>query len=178
MSNPTSVNLRRVNVYGATLAAVFVVSAVGISIAFIMQHKQRDIAKQTTEQVTIAQMVHTPIKLSSRSGGIIIPPPIHRDTWKRVKVTWYSSLQGINGGHITATGTHVRDGWTCAVDPNVIPLGSTIEVRFANGTTHEYKAVDTGSAIRDAHIDIYESNNETCIDNGVQVAEYRIVDNG
>lgn len=53
-------------------------------------------------------------------------------------------------GYGTATNTTSQHLKTCAVDPNVIPLGSTIEV---NGLV--LKAVDTGSDVRGNKIDIF-----------------------
>lgn len=53
-------------------------------------------------------------------------------------------------GYGTATNTTSQHLKTCAVDPSVIPLGSTIEV---NGLV--LKAVDTGSAVKGNKIDIF-----------------------
>lgn len=53
----------------------------------------------------------------------------------------------------TASGTYVHDG-TVAVDPNVIPLGSSLHIEgWGNGT-----AEDTGGAIKGHHIDIWRSS--------------------
>ena len=41
-----------------------------------------------------------------------------------------------------------------AVDPSVIPLGSSVIVRTSNGETFEATAQDIGSAIKGARIDI------------------------
>lgn len=79
---------------------------------------------------------------------------------------------------MTATGSHVQDGWTVAVDPHVIPLGSLLEVRFADGSTHTFEALDTGGAIVGNHIDIYEHSRATCLKNGVQAVKVRIFRKG
>lgn len=50
----------------------------------------------------------------------------------------------------TASGTHVTEGRTIAVDPNVIPLGSKVE--FNNNV---FVAEDVGGAIKQNHIDVY-----------------------
>jgi 3D (Asp-Asp-Asp) domain-containing protein len=52
---------------------------------------------------------------------------------------------------ITASGTHVKEGRTIAVDPRVIPLGSKV---FIPGRG-VYVAEDTGRVIKGAIIDIY-----------------------
>lgn len=53
---------------------------------------------------------------------------------------------------ITATGTKATEGRTAAVDPNVIPLGSTIWIPSLGLTL---TAEDTGSAIKGNIIDIF-----------------------
>ena len=53
-------------------------------------------------------------------------------------------------GYQTSTGVRSTHLKTCAVDPKVIPLGSTIEV---NGLV--LKAVDVGGAVKGNHIDIF-----------------------
>jgi 3D (Asp-Asp-Asp) domain-containing protein len=197
MSNSTSAN-RSVRTCG-TLAAILVVAAVGVSTALALQlhrssmiqmsqrkqyeRKLSDKQRQINTLKKQVSLLQQKIKqLSSRSGNSLLKrkQPVHTVTvqvnpWRRVKLTWYSSLQGTGSGYITATGTHVQDNWTVAVDPNVIPLGSIIEIRFADGTVRTYKAEDTGGAVRGEHIDIFESDNNQCIQNGVQWAEYRIV---
>lgn len=56
----------------------------------------------------------------------------------------------------TASGTVPCAGRTVAVDPNVIPLGSTVVI---NG--HSYIAEDTGSAVKGNVIDVfYDSHND------------------
>mgnify|MGYP005784316259 CR=1 FL=1 len=51
---------------------------------------------------------------------------------------------------ITATGTQAKAGRTIAVDPKIIPLGSTVII---NG--REYIAEDTGGGIRGYKVDIF-----------------------
>ena len=45
----------------------------------------------------------------------------------------------------SSTGTRLRAGRHCAVDPDIIPLGRKIRLI---GTAWEWKAVDTGSAVK------------------------------
>jgi 3D (Asp-Asp-Asp) domain-containing protein len=51
-----------------------------------------------------------------------------------------------------------------AVDPQVIPLGSTVWIQGV-GT---FLAADTGSLVRGAHLDIYSLNYQEAITWGVQ----------
>lgn len=64
---------------------------------------------------------------------------------------------------VTFTETVATEGRTIAVDPDVIQLGSTVEI---NGV--EYVAEDIGSAIRGNRIDLYMSSHEEALDWGVQ----------
>jgi 3D (Asp-Asp-Asp) domain-containing protein len=53
----------------------------------------------------------------------------------------------------TATGTHTRPG-TVAVDPRVVPLGSTLRIPgYGLG-----RALDTGGAIKGRRIDVWMSS--------------------
>jgi len=56
-------------------------------------------------------------------------------------------------GDKTHMGTEVRPG-VIAVDPRVIPLGSRVMIRYADGTTEYAVAEDTGGAIKGRRIDV------------------------
>ena len=73
-----------------------------------------------------------------------------------------------NGQEIvyTASGARAEAGRTIAVDPEVIPLGSTVII---NG--QEYIAQDTGSAIQGQRIDIYCDSHQEAWELGVITAE-------
>ena len=63
---------------------------------------------------------------------------------------------------LTASGERAEAGRTIAVDPDVIPLGSTVII---NG--QEYVAQDTGGAIQGNRIDIYCGSHEEALQLGV-----------
>lgn len=65
-------------------------------------------------------------------------------------------------GNITSTGTKPTAGRTIAVDPNVIPYGSVIEIE-GYGT---YVAEDCGGAVKGNIIDMYIPNYDKCIQFG------------
>lgn len=71
---------------------------------------------------------------------------------------------------ITYTGTQVTEGWTIAADPDVIPLGSLVEI---NG--HIYHVEDIGSAVKGNTVDIYMADHETATEFGVQNYEVFLV---
>lgn len=70
---------------------------------------------------------------------------------KNFRITVYTpSSDGGKWGYSTSTGATSEHLKTCAVDPDVIPLGSIIEV---NGI--RLKAVDTGSEVNGNVVDIF-----------------------
>lgn len=69
----------------------------------------------------------------------------------------------------TYTGTRATAGRTIAVDPDVIPLGSTVNI---NG--HTYVAEDIGGAIDGNRIDIFFSSHTDALEFGVQYAQVSI----
>lgn len=72
---------------------------------------------------------------------------------------------------ITATGTEVHAGRTIAVDPTVIPYGTTVLIKFADGLWHPFIAEDCGGAIKGNHIDIYFDTHEEALQFGRQILE-------
>lgn len=63
-------------------------------------------------------------------------------------------------GYQTSTGTKSVHKKTCAVDPNVIPLGSRIRITGNNGEVLELLCCDIGGGIKGNKIDIfYDSKN-------------------
>jgi len=59
---------------------------------------------------------------------------------------------------MTSTGVTAEVGRTVAVDPNVISYGSIIEIRYADGSSHQYVAEDCGGGVKGNHIDIFVSD--------------------
>ena len=81
----------------------------------------------------------------------------------------YPHICGTGDG-LTATGTQVQPGVTCAVDPDVIPLGSTVMVDFGDGVLHAYRAEDTGGAVRGNHVDLCVASHQEAEALGVMYA--------
>jgi len=84
-------------------------------------------------------------------SGTVVPEEPNTNVHTKFQVTYY------NVSGITKSGEHTEDGVTCAVDPEVIPLGSTLKITLPDGTVYERKATDTGKAIKGKIIDIYMS---------------------
>ena len=74
------------------------------------------------------------------------------------------------GTGITASGRRVTPYVSCAVDPDVIPLGSTIMIEY-NGEMVYLRADDTGSAVNGNHIDIAVSGHQEALSLGVKTAD-------
>lgn len=70
---------------------------------------------------------------------------------------------------ITKSGTKATEGRTIAVDPSVIPLGSTV---YLNDIP--YTAEDTGSAIKGNKIDLFINNHQRAKVFGVQEMEVKL----
>ena len=70
---------------------------------------------------------------------------------------------------VTATGTKATEGRTVAVDPFVVPLGTTV---YLNG--NPYIAEDTGSAIKGKKIDLFINDHQRAKIFGVQEMEVKI----
>ena len=71
---------------------------------------------------------------------------------------------------ITATGTTAAEGRTIAVDPHVIPYGSTVTLYYEDGTVHTYTVEDCGGAIKENRIDVFFDDHQAAREFGVQTA--------
>ena len=82
----------------------------------------------------------------------------------RFRITYYCNCDECSEGYgrLTSTGNICRSDYTIAVDPDVIPYGSTV---YING--NEYYADDCGDGINGNEIDIYVGHHELTTKNGV-----------
>lgn len=71
---------------------------------------------------------------------------------------------------ITASGRKATPGVSVAVDPSIIPLGSTVMVDYGDGELVYYRADDTGSAVNGSHIDVCMESHQDAINAGIQTA--------
>ena len=71
-------------------------------------------------------------------------------------------------GTTTASGTHVQEGRTIAVDPSVIPLGTKVRITCPSypSINGVYTAEDTGRVIKGNIIDVYIQSHSKAIDYG------------
>ena len=71
---------------------------------------------------------------------------------------------------ITASGRPAEPFLSVAVDPFLIPLGSTVYMDYGDGYIHKFRADDTGSSVAGAKIDVCYPDHETALLHGVQTA--------
>lgn len=72
---------------------------------------------------------------------------------------------------ITASGVRAAPYITCAVDPDVIPLGADLLVDYGDGELHYYRADDVGAAVRGNHIDLCVSSHAEALALGIRTAD-------
>lgn len=81
------------------------------------------------------------------------------------------------GNGITASGAPVQAGVSCAVDPGLIPLGSTVWVDYGDGELHEYVAQDVGAWVNGAHVDLAVATHDEALQMGRKTATVYWKDN-
>jgi len=121
------------------LAADF---ALGALTCGVKKAEERTLAKMETYIEEIEE--HTP---TARPNRYV------KDSLGVFSLTFY--VPDEEWGYQTATGVRSQHLATCAVDPNVIPLGSVIQITGDNGQTLTLKCVDVGGGIKGNKIDIF-----------------------
>ena len=122
-------------------------------------HKEKTIEKETDKEVDT--MVTKLISLGEFKLTAYCSCPICCGKWA------YNRPNGVVYG---ATGEELIEGYSIAVDPNVIPYNTEVLI---NGRT--YKAQDCGGAIKGNRIDIYFEDHNEALKFGVQYAEVFLV---
>lgn len=88
---------------------------------------------------------------------------------------------GITATGVSLAGQTLESARAIAVDPNVIPLGSRVRIKFDNPNLKHlngiYRAVDTGGGIKGNRIDLFmgEGSYDACIAFGRQTARVEIL---
>lgn len=146
-------------------------------------------SNEPAKEAPTSNAAQTPAKTgktgrSGETGNHRTPPDkVPSETtqeWRTFEATAYIALCDTGCTGITATGLDVRqhivvDGRrVVAVDPEVIPLGSELTIRLADGSEIEAIAEDTGGAIKGRKIDVLMPNEAAAWDFGRQTVEVRI----
>lgn len=97
-----------------------------------------------------------------------------------VTITYYCTCEKCCGKSdgIAADGSLAIPGETCAVDTDVIPLGSGVIIDYGDGNIQHLIANDTGSAINGSRIDVCVGSHEEALAMGVRTATvyYHVTD--
>ncbi|MGG7220914.1 3D domain-containing protein [Bacillus sp. ATD] len=107
--------------------------------------------------------------------------PAKPNAWQTFEASAYTAdcpegCSGITATGIDVTGTIYYAGKRIiAVDPSVITLGSTVEIKQADGTTFEAVAQDTGGAIKGAKIDVLVARETEAVQFGRQSVQVRVI---
>ena len=90
----------------------------------------------------------------------------------KIKASAYTGSPA-EGGDMTYLGTKCREGYTIAVDPKVIPLGTKVYIpQFGK----VFVAEDTGSAIKGKKIDIFMNSYKEAIKWGIREIDIIVLD--
>ncbi|MCY8386527.1 3D domain-containing protein [Bacillus inaquosorum] len=101
--------------------------------------------------------------------------------WQTFEASAYTAdcpegCSGITSTGLDVTGTIYHAGKRIiAVDPSVIALGSTVEIKQADGTTFKAVASDVGGAIKGAKIDVLVANEADAVQFGRQSVQVRVI---
>ncbi|QJC97153.1 Cell wall-binding protein YabE [Bacillus mojavensis] len=104
-----------------------------------------------------------------------------QSAWQTFEASAYTAdcpegCSGITSTGIDVTGTIYHAGKRIiAVDPSVIALGSTVEVKQADGTMFEAVAQDTGGYIKGAKIDVLVADEAHAMQFGRQSVQVRVI---
>ena len=114
--------------------------------------------KDKQEQLEILEII---IENQKQDESEVVDEPEYIGTFT---VTHYCPCEKCCGKSdgITFTGTQAQEGRTIAVDPEVIPLGTTVII-----DGQEYIAEDVGGAIKGNRIDKFMDSHQTALNAGV-----------
>lgn len=134
-------------------------------------HRQKEQLIEPKEQLQNNKEIKVEIK-TDKDGDIQVAKPASLGEFKLTAYCpceiccgkWANNRpDGIVYG---AIGEELKEGYSIAVDPNVIPYRAEVII---NGKT--YKAQDCGGAIKGNRIDVYMENHNDALEFGVQYAE-------
>ncbi|WP_145691435.1 3D domain-containing protein [Bacillus licheniformis] len=142
------------------------------------ESRNRELTKEITKKDAKIQALEDEIKALKKAKN---PTATKTSAWRTFTMTAYTAFcaEGCTG--ITKTGVDVshsiyyEGARVIAVDPSVIALGSTVEVRLADGSNFRAKAIDTGGAIKGARLDLLVANEADAVQFGRQSVELRVI---
>lgn len=141
-------------------------------------HTQIDMVRAEVEATDeridkLAERLETIKALETAPASVELDKVTEPESLGEFKLTAYCPCEKCCGewaDGITYTGTVATAGRTVAVDPRVIPLGSTVRI---NG--HDYIAEDIGGAIKENRVDVFFDTHQEALQFGVQYADVAII---
>ena len=132
----------------------------------VAEEDNRTIETETDKEVDTNQVIK-PVSLGEFKLTAYCSCEICCNKWA------YNRPVDVNGNEIVygAIGERLREGYSIAVDPSVIPYRTEVLI---NG--HIYKAQDCGGAIKGNRIDLYFEDHQAALNFGVQYAEVFLVE--
>jgi rare lipoprotein A len=94
--------------------------------------------------------------------------------WFRSKWIPFTATAYCTSGE-TASQTMTEAGRTVAADPDVLPIGTVIEIKNAGAYSGQYVVQDTGDMIVGRRIDIFMESNAAAIKFGRKTVRVRVV---
>ena len=180
-------------VYLVDIILALIIFAIGVAMGFLMgrypeQEAEPVQAKQQAVEPVVAPVAKPIVavaEIATTTEEPVVAEPAKPEpvSLGEFKITHYCACSKCCGKSeddpyygITATGTIATEGRTIAVDPKVIPYGSQVLIRYADGTEHTYTAEDCGGAIKNSRIDVYMASHEAALVEGVKTAEVFIIE--
>ena len=165
---------RKPNPYRLTYLLVIIVWAILIAAMLVMEKPQEEpIEFSTATQEVVELSVEFPAESEEETQ-------LDLTKLKQIEnatITAYCICKkccGKDESHpaygITASGRPAEPYVSVAVDPFLIPLGSTVFIDYGDGVLQEFRADDTGGSVNGAHIDVCMTTHEEALEHGVQEA--------
>jgi 3D (Asp-Asp-Asp) domain-containing protein len=78
---------------------------------------------------------------------------------------------------VTFSGRKVEPWNTIAADPSILPIGSLVYIPYFQDYPNKgvFRVEDTGSAVKDLHIDIYMEDLKAAQDFGVKILDVVVI---
>lgn len=121
-------------------------------------------------EVPVVEIIEVPVTMAAEP--VKAQPVLH--SLGEFRITHYCPCAKCCGewaDGITSTGTQATPGRTIAVDPDVIPLGSTVVI-----DGHKYIAEDIGELIKGNTIDIFMADHQAALEAGVKRANVYLLE--
>lgn len=151
------------------IAALLAAAVIILVAAFAVRREAETPTPDPTESLPTVQVL-APLELPAEEREAQVMPWAHK--LEDCTVTYYDICLECCGktDGITYSGAQAIPYETCAVDPEVIPLGSTVTVDYGDGLLRQYRAEDVGGTVKGAHVDICVAPHEEAVELGRRIA--------